>query len=66
MEESKNARWFNKKQKDEERINKQYGHVRKWEVAPKTFAGTHLDAKTLNAAKAAEKLKGNGVNSATD
>ena len=67
MEESKNARWFNQKQKDQQRINKQYAHVRKWEVAPKTFAETQLDAKTLNAAKAAAKMKGkNGVNSATD
>ena len=41
--------------------------MRKWEVAPKTFAETQLDAKTMNAAKAAAKLKGKpGMNSATD
>ena len=41
--------------------------MRKWEVAPKTFAETQLDAKTMNAAKAAARMKSKtGINSATD
>ena len=58
MEESKNAKWFLQRAKDQARLNKQYGHVRKWEVAPKTFEQTQLDAETINAAKMQSLKKG--------
>ena len=39
MEESKDAQWFKQKQRDmEKHSGKQYGNMRKWQVAPKTFA----------------------------
>ena len=40
MQESKDAQWFKKKQRDQERVNKEYNSVRKWQVAPKTFEAT--------------------------
>lgn len=43
MQESKDAQWFKKKQRDEEKINKMYNKVRKWEVAPETFTNTEAE-----------------------
>lgn len=56
MEESKDARWFSKKAADEKKANKQYGKVRKWQIAPKTFEQTELNAEELSMATHAAKL----------
>jgi len=43
MQESKDAQWFKKKQKDQEKVNKLYDKVRKWQVAPDTFTATEAE-----------------------
>lgn len=56
MEESKDIKWFSRKAADENKANTQYGKVRKWEVAPRTFEQTDLNAEELSMATNAAKL----------
>ena len=51
MQESNDASFFTKMAKDEEKINKGYKNVRKWEVAPKTFAATELSVEEFTQAQ---------------
>ena len=53
MQESNDVNWFQKKVKDAYVAQpgtkgEAYNKMKKWQVAPKTFAETNLDANELN------------------
>ena len=53
MQESNDVNWFQKKVKDAQAAQpgtkgEAYNKMKKWQVAPKTFAETNLDANELN------------------
>ena len=60
MQESKDASFFTKMARDEQKINKGYKNVRKWEIAPKTFAATELSQEEFTQAQeSARQAKSN-------
>ena len=66
MQESKDHRWFQKKINEEKRLNAKYGDINKWQVAPNTFANTHLSKEELAEARdalAMQKMSSKRMNS---